>query len=78
MNIQKDLEKYVAKIKGNKDHDLCDLCLCLVCLNQLKKVIQDFDDSKLESAIEYSHKIKRNDITAMLRILQELSILKSS
>lgn len=78
MNIQKELEQYVIKIKSHKNCDLCDLCLCLVELNRVKKAIENLDEERIIRAIEYSHKIKRNDITAMLRILQELSILKSS
>ena len=78
MNLQKDIEKYVLKIKGHKDRDLCDLCLCLICLNQVKQTIVNIDESKIERAIEYSHKIKRNDLASILRLLQALSILKVS
>ena len=78
MNIQKDLEQYVIKIKSHKNRDLCDLCLCLVDLNRVKKAVENLDEERIIRAIEYSHKIKRNDITAMLRLLQHLTILKMS
>lgn len=76
MRIQKDLERYVSECTD--DQDLRDLCLCLVCLNQLKRVIDQFDKTRLKGAIRCANKRKRHDITAMLRILQQLTILKIS
>ncbi|WP_405314960.1 hypothetical protein [Faecalibacillus faecis] len=77
MKIQRELERFIPQIKSS-NHALCDLCLCLIDLNQVKKSIYSLDENRLKRAIEYAQQIKRSDLVSLLQLLQALSILKNS
>ena len=78
MNLQDELERIITQIKSSKNRALCDLCLCLIDLNRVKKTVYNFDENRLKRAIEYARKIKRHDLVTLLQLLQALSILKNS
>ena len=78
MNIQDELERIIPQIKSSKNRALYDLCLCLIDLNRVKKTVYNFDENRLNRAIEYAQKIKRRDLVTLLQLLQALSILKNS
>lgn len=78
MNIQKEIERYLFKINSCNDQELCDLCISLISLNQVKKAVENVSVERLDSAIRYTQKIKRHDLTVLLQLLKTLTILRNS
>ena len=78
MNIQKEIDRYLLKINSCNDQELCDLCISLISLNQVKKAVENVSIKRLDSAIRYTQKIKRHDLTVMLQLLKTLTILRNS
>lgn len=78
MNIQKEIDRYLNKINSCNDQELCDLCISLIRLNQVKKAVDNVSIERLNRAIRYSEKIGRKDITVLLQLLKSLTILRNS
>jgi len=78
MNIQKEIDRYLNKINSCNDQELCDLCISLIRLNQVKKAVENVSIERLDGAIRYTKKIKRHDLTVMLQLLKTLTILRNS
>ena len=78
MNLQKEIDRYLLKINSCNDQELCDLCISLIRLNQLKKAVENISIERLDGAIRYTQKIKRHDLTVMLQLLKTLTILRNS
>ena len=78
MNIQKEIDRYLFKINSCNDQELCDLCISLIRLNQVKKAVENVSVERLNRAILYTQKIKRHDLTVMLQLLKTLTILRNS
>lgn len=78
MNIQKEIDRYLLKINSCNDQELCDLCISLISLNQVKKAVENVSIKRLDSAIRYTQKIKRHDLTVLLQLLKTLTILRNS
>lgn len=78
MNIQKEIDRYLLKINSCNDQELCDLCISLISLNQVKKAVENVSIERLNRAILYTQKIKRHDLTVLLQLLKTLTILRNS
>lgn len=78
MDIEKDIEELITEIETDNSSDLYDLCLCLIRMNQIRKILVSSDDKQLKRAIDYAKRRKRNDLAEALRLIRKLSIIKKS
>lgn len=77
MNIQKEIEKHILKLKTDNTQDLCDLCLMLIKLNKLRSVIIGLDKMKIKSALRECDRLNRQDLKPLLELLQAVTVLEN-
>ena len=76
MNLQKEIEKHVLKLKTDNTQDLCDLCLMLIKLNKLRSVIIGLDKRKIKSALRECDRLKRQDLKPLIELLRAVTVLE--
>lgn len=77
MNLQKEIEKHILKLKTDNTQDLCDLCLMLIKLNKLRSVIIGLDKMKIKSALRECDRLNRQDLKPLLELLQAVAVLEN-
>lgn len=77
MNLQKEIEKHILKLKTDNTQDLYDLCLMLIKLNKLRSVIIGLDKKKIKGALRECDRLKRQDLKPLLELLQAVTILEN-
>lgn len=75
MNLQKEIEKHILKLKTDNTQDLCDLCLMLIKLNKLRSVIIGLDKKKIKGALRECDR-NRQDLKPLLELLQAVTVLE--
>lgn len=76
MNLQKEIEKHILKLKTSNKQDLCDLCLMLIKLNKIRSVIIGLDKRKIKSALRECDRLNRQDLKPLLELLQAVTVLE--
>lgn len=77
MNLQKEIEKHILRLKTDNTQDLCDLCLMLIKLNKLRSVIIGLDKMKIKSALRECDRLQRQDLKPLLELLQAVTVLEN-
>jgi len=77
MNLQKEIEKHILKLKTDNTQDLYDLCLMLIKLNKLRSVIIGLDKKKIKGALRECDRLKRQDLKPLLELLQAVTVLEN-
>ena len=77
MNLQKEIEKHILRLKTDNTQDLCDLCLMLIKLNKLRSVIIGLDKMKIKSALRECDRLNRQDLKPLLELLQAVTVLEN-
>lgn len=77
MNLQKEIEKYILKLKTDNTQDLCDLCLMLIKLNKLRSVIIGLDKMKIKNALRECDRLNRQDLKPLIELLQAVTVLEN-
>ena len=77
MNLQKEIEKHILKLKIDNTQDLCDLCLMLIKLNKLRSVIIGLDKRKIKSALRECDRLNRQDLKPLIELLQAVTVLEN-
>lgn len=76
MNLQKEIEKHILKLKTSNKQDLCDLCLMLIKLNKIRSVIIGLDKRKIKSALRECDRLNRQDLKPLLELLMAVTVLE--
>lgn len=77
MNLQKEIEKHILRLKTDNTQDLCDLCLMLIKLNKLRSFIIGLDKMKIKSALRECDRLNRQDLKPLLELLQAVTVLEN-
>ena len=77
MNLQKEIEKHILKLKTDNTQDLCDLCLMLIKLNKLRSVIIGLDKMKIKNALRECDRLNRQDLKPLIELLQAVTVLEN-
>lgn len=77
MNLQKEIEKHILKLKTDNTQDLCDLCLMLIKLNKLRSVIIGLDNMKIKSALRECDRLNRQDLKTLIELLRAVAVLEN-
>lgn len=77
MNLQKEIEKHILKLRTDNTQGLCDLCLMLIKLNKLRSVIIGLDKMKIKSALRECDRLNRQDLKPLLKLLQAVTVLEN-
>ena len=77
MNLQKEIEKHILKLKTDNTQDLCDLCLILIKLNKIRSAIIGLDKRKIKSALRECDRLNRLDLKPLIELLQAITVLEN-
>lgn len=76
MNLQKEIEKHILKLKTSNKQDLCDLCLMLIKLNKIRSAVIGLDQMKIKNALRECDRLNRQDLKPLLELLQAVTVLE--